>query len=349
MCLSLSRDRLFRIFDRWSRNSNAVQAYWDNNILTRIFFFFEVRQFLKFVEFYCQFIHKFDIIIELLSDLLKKSENEKIYRSFLIINETRKAFNILKKNFIIAFILIHFDSKRKIMIETNVSRFDLAEILSQLKKNTNQWHLVTFFSRKMSVVERNYAMSKQKMLTIVKCCWQWRYYVKDAIHSICVIIDYNNLQKFFHNKVLNRREAKRWKKFSRLNVVIKWRFDKSNSTDDLSKKFNCEVKARSALDSSKTQELQKTIILKINEWISKFMRKIENDNILSISKSINSIKTSKQEEKSLQFFWTRKSLMNRVKHSRMTLSTLFKLKTLSRARRLISSTRTILIKVSWQW
>ena len=32
------------------------------------------------------------------------------------------------------------------------------------------------------------------------------------------------------------------------------------------------------------------------------MKKIENDNILSISKSISSIKISKQEEKNLQFF-----------------------------------------------
>ena len=32
------------------------------------------------------------------------------------------------------------------------------------------------------------------------------------------------------------------------------------------------------------------------------MKKIENDNILSNSRNINSIKTSKQEEKNLQFF-----------------------------------------------
>ena len=69
-----------------------------------------------------------------MSDLLKRSENEKIYQSFLITNETRKTFNILKKDFIIVFILIYFDSERKIIIETNVSKFNLAEILSQLKK-----------------------------------------------------------------------------------------------------------------------------------------------------------------------------------------------------------------------
>ena len=139
----------------------------------------------------------------------------------------------------------------------------------------------------MSIVERNYAMSKQKMLTIVKCCRQWRHYVKDAIRLICVIIDHNNLQKFFYNKMLNRREAKWWKKLSKLNVVIKWRFDKSNSTNDLSRKFDYEIEARSALDLSKAQELQKAIILKINEWISKFIKKIENNNILSISRNIN--------------------------------------------------------------
>ena len=156
-------------------------------------FFFKVCQFSKLVKFYHRFIHKFDIIIESLSDLLKRSENEKIYRSFLITNEVRKTFNTLKEIFIIVFILIHFDSKRKIMIETNVSKFDLVEILSQLKKNINQWHFTTFFSKKMSVVERNYAMLKQKMLTIVKCCQQWRHYVKDAIHLIHVIIDHNKL------------------------------------------------------------------------------------------------------------------------------------------------------------
>ena len=154
----------------------------------------------------------------------------------------------------------------------------------------------------MSVVERNYAMLKQKMLTIVKCCRQWHHYVKNAIHSIRVVIDHNNLQKFFHNKVLNRRKARWWKKLSRLHLVKKWRLDKLNSTDDLSRRFDYEVETRSALNLSKARELQKTIILKINEWTLKFMKKIENDNILSISKSISSIKTSKQEEKNLQLF-----------------------------------------------
>ena len=57
------------------------------------FFFFEVRQFLEFVKFYRRFIYKFNIITEFLSNLLKKNENEKIYRSFLITNEIRKIFN----------------------------------------------------------------------------------------------------------------------------------------------------------------------------------------------------------------------------------------------------------------
>ncbi len=92
----------------------------------------------------------------------------------------------------------------------------------------------------MIFVKRNYEIDDQKMLIIVKICKKWRYYIKDVKYFVRMIIDHVNLKNFFINKILNRRQAQWWKKLAKLDLKIKYRFEKSNLADDSFRKRDYE-------------------------------------------------------------------------------------------------------------
>ena len=70
--------------------------------------------------------------------MLKKSKKEKFFENFEITSATKKAFRSLKSVFFVASVLLHFDFKRKIRVETNASKFKIFDIISQLIEFTNQ-------------------------------------------------------------------------------------------------------------------------------------------------------------------------------------------------------------------
>jgi hypothetical protein len=65
-----------------------------------------------------------------------------------------KSFKKLKKYFILAPVLYHFDSERKIVVETEASNLIIVGILSQYN-NESILHPVAEFSRKHSFMEIN--------------------------------------------------------------------------------------------------------------------------------------------------------------------------------------------------
>ncbi len=91
----------------------------------------------------------------------------------------KEAFTHLRKAFTKALILRNFDPERHIRIETDASGYAIDEVLSQMtsdhldqlssnhvthknlnpissKSDISQWHLITFFSRKMIPAETWY-------------------------------------------------------------------------------------------------------------------------------------------------------------------------------------------------
>ena len=84
---------------------------------------------MKFVNFYRRFINKFNSIAASLTDMLKKSKKEKFFEDFEMTSTTKKAFNSLKSVFFVASVLLHFDSRRKIRVETNASGFEIFDIV----------------------------------------------------------------------------------------------------------------------------------------------------------------------------------------------------------------------------
>ncbi len=120
--------------------------------------------------------------------------------SFLIF-EARKAFIELRKAFVEAPILNHFDPKRHIQIETDVSGYAIGGILNQLiSDNSGRWHPVAFFSRKMILAKTCYETYDNELLAIVEAFKTWRHYLDGYKHEVLMLTNHNNPQHFMDTK-----------------------------------------------------------------------------------------------------------------------------------------------------
>jgi len=88
--------------------------------------------FLEFANFYKRFVRYYTKITRTLTELLKDSKQKKQNRFFVFNKNAVTAF----KKFIIVFtrifILVYFDFKNYIRVETDVSEFAIVAIFSQL-------------------------------------------------------------------------------------------------------------------------------------------------------------------------------------------------------------------------
>jgi hypothetical protein len=60
----------------------------------------------------------------------------------------------------------------------------------------------------MFVAEQNYEIEEAEMLVVIESCRVFRHYVEDALFSVQMLIDHVNLNTFFKNKELNRKETR---------------------------------------------------------------------------------------------------------------------------------------------
>jgi hypothetical protein len=129
-----------------------------------------VQVFIKFANFYKRFVHAFFKTSAKLISLLKKSEKEKFKIKFVMISETKKFMKQIKRIFMSASMLRHYELDDESMMKTNVFDFVITRIFSQFAEIDDQWRSIVFYFRKMIFVERNYEVNNQKMLVIVKIC-----------------------------------------------------------------------------------------------------------------------------------------------------------------------------------
>jgi hypothetical protein len=69
----------------------------------------KVQIFIDFANFYRRFTKYFSRIVANLTNLLKKEKKRKFNQKFVFISETKKTFEELKRAFISALMLIHFN------------------------------------------------------------------------------------------------------------------------------------------------------------------------------------------------------------------------------------------------
>ena len=202
----------------------------------------EVQVFLGFANFYRRFIHRFSSYARPLTDLLKGGKAGKFSNKFLMTDEAKRAFELLKYAFTSAPMLRHYDPQKQIRVETDASGFAIAGVLRQQSEDKEQghWHPVAFYSRKLTPVERNYGAGDLEMLAIVWAFKVWRHYLEGASQTITVISDHDNLKSFMTTKELTRRHARWWEKLSAFNFEITYRPGRLNPADPPSRRPDYE-------------------------------------------------------------------------------------------------------------
>ena len=118
---------------------------------------------------------------------------------FKWIEECQKSFELLKKRFTTAFILVHFDSIKEIIVKTDASDWVFTGILSQYSDD-NILCPVTFFSKKHSVQEVNYEIYDKELLAIICAFEEWQPELEGSAFSLKVITDHQNLEYFMSTK-----------------------------------------------------------------------------------------------------------------------------------------------------
>jgi hypothetical protein len=107
-------------------NSNKIEmiANWSKSHSHK-----DMQIFLKFVNFYKRFIKEFFRVANALFALLKKSDKNKFHIFFEFISNAKKSFKKFRQAFFTATLLRHFDSNRKIKLETDASNFVISKII----------------------------------------------------------------------------------------------------------------------------------------------------------------------------------------------------------------------------
>ena len=121
----------------------------------------EVQLFLGFTNFYCWFIKGFSHHALPLFDLTKKGEIWHWREA------EQLAFEWLKELITLAPILMFPKDLQMYRVEADSSDFATRATLSQQSPEDRKWHPITFLSKSLSPVERNYEIHDKEMLVII--------------------------------------------------------------------------------------------------------------------------------------------------------------------------------------
>jgi len=173
----------------------------------------DIQSFLGFANFYRCFIFNYSDIVIPLTRLTRKDT------PWNFDDNCRKAFNTLKQAFISAPILMYWVPDAQLVMETDISDYALAAVLSIMTKD-NEIHPIVFHSRTFSALELNYNVHDKELLVIFKAFKIWRHYLEGSTSPIDIVTDHKNLEYFSTTKVLTRQQA-RWSEYlSQFNLII---------------------------------------------------------------------------------------------------------------------------------
>lgn len=125
--------------------------------------------------------------------------------SNFLIAEAKLAFSQFRYAFTKALIFYHFDLEYYIQIKIDAFGYVLSGILSYLTPKSGQWYPVSFFLRKIILVEIKYKIHNQELLAIVEVFKTLHHYLENCKYKILVLTDYNNHCQFINTKNLSFR------------------------------------------------------------------------------------------------------------------------------------------------
>lgn len=147
--------------------------------------------------------------------------------------EAKKSFQKLKKAFCEEPILHHFDVLKSIRLLTDASGKAIRGVLYQQDTDMNQYP-VAYYLHKILPAERNYQTHDAELLAIVECFNTWRHYFEGAAHTILVLTDYNNIEKFMETTSLSGRQIHQAQQLSQYDFKIDYHPGRKNPADVLS-------------------------------------------------------------------------------------------------------------------
>jgi len=133
------------------------------------------------------------------------------------------------------------DLDKEFRVETDVSNFATEGVLS-IKGKDNKWRPVTYISKSLNEMEKNYEIHDKEMLVVIHCLEAWRHFLEGSQSKFKVWTDHKNLKYFMSNQKLNHRQA-RWTLYlSRFDFMLKHiSGSKMGKVDGLSRRPDWEV------------------------------------------------------------------------------------------------------------
>jgi len=108
-----------------------------------------------------------------------------------------------------ALVLVSPQDSELFHIEADSSDFASGAILFQQLPGEEKWYPVAFYSKSLSLVERNYEIHDKEMLAIIRTLEEWKHFLEGAQHLVEIWMDHQNLEYFMTAKKLNCCQA-RW-------------------------------------------------------------------------------------------------------------------------------------------
>jgi hypothetical protein len=127
----------------------------------------EVQSFLGFTNFYRRFIQDFLHHARPLFDLTCKDV------PWVWDEVQQQAFDELKHRITSSPVLAFVNDSLPFRIEADSSDFATGTVLSQQSPEDNKWHPVSFYSKSLNAVERNYEIHDKEMLAIIRALEEW--------------------------------------------------------------------------------------------------------------------------------------------------------------------------------
>lgn len=195
----------------------------------------ELQRFLGFANFYRRFIRSYSSLAAPLTALTSSKVK------FNWSPAAENAFQVLKRRFTSAPVLVHPDPARQFIVEVDASDVGVGAVLSQRSAKDNKVHPCAFFSHRLTPTEQNYSIGDRELLAVKLALEEWRHWLEGASEPFLVWTDHRNLEYLRSAKRLNPRQA-RWSLFfARFDFTLSYRPGHKNvKPDALSRLFSTD-------------------------------------------------------------------------------------------------------------
>jgi len=99
------------------------------------------------------------------------------------------------------------DLDKEFRVEADASNYATGGVLL-MKCSDDLWRPVTFISKSLSDIERNYKIHDKEMLAVIRCLEVQRHFLEETTVKFEIWTDYKNLEYFMKVQKLNRRQAR---------------------------------------------------------------------------------------------------------------------------------------------